>query len=107
VTALRTAGLDWEDVFTGPSLTSLSKAVTAGLGVMPIARKRAEQAGMIVWEDPPLPKLPDLYSEIYVREGGTRALYEQLADNIAADIFSAAERAQAVSTSARKATSAA
>lgn len=38
---------------------------------------------MIIWEDAPLPKLPDLYSGVYIREGGARAAYEQLADEIA------------------------
>lgn len=80
--ALKKAGLDWEDVFTGPSMISLSSAIVAGLGVMPIIRRRACDNGMIVWEDPPLPKLPDLYSGIYIREGGARAAYEQLADEI-------------------------
>jgi hypothetical protein len=46
---------------------------------------------MLVWEDPPLPKLPDLYSGIYVREGGARAIYEQLADDIAAVFYDPAE----------------
>ena len=35
-----------------------------------------------------VPKLPDLYSGIYVREGGARPIYEQLADEIAEAIFS-------------------
>ena len=82
VQALKKAGLDWEDVFTGPSMISLSSAIVAGLGVMPIIRRRAGDNGMMVWEDPPLPKLPDLYSGIYIREGGARAAYEQLADEI-------------------------
>jgi DNA-binding transcriptional LysR family regulator len=82
VQALKSAGLDWEDVFTGPSMVSLSSAVVAGLGVMPIIRRRASEFGMITWEDSPLPKLPDLYSGIYIREGGPRAAYEQLADDI-------------------------
>lgn len=107
VAALRTANIDWEDVFTGPSLTSLSKAVAAGFGVMPIARKRAEQIGVIVWEDTPLPKLPDLYSEIYVREGGARAIYEELADDIATVIFGTIHNSQSRSAAARKANSAA
>jgi hypothetical protein len=58
---------------------------------MAITRRRAEKAGMLVWEDPPLPKLPDLYSGIYVREGGARAIYEQLADDIAAVFYDPAE----------------
>jgi DNA-binding transcriptional LysR family regulator len=86
VQALRTAGLDWEDVFTGPSYKSLAGAVTAGLGVMPITRRRANEIGLTIWEDAPLPKLPDLYSGVYIREGGARAVYEQLADDLIAVI---------------------
>ena len=82
VKTLRSAGLDWEGVFTGPSLLSLSNAVNAGLGVMAITRRRANNLGMTIWEDAPLPKLSDLYSSIYVREGGVRTIYEQLADEI-------------------------
>jgi len=80
---LKKAGLDWEDVFTGPSVMSLSSAVVAGLGVMPIVRRRANDLGMVIWEDSPLPKLPDLYSGIYIREDGARPAYEHLADEIA------------------------
>jgi DNA-binding transcriptional LysR family regulator len=86
-TAFKSAGLDWEDVFTSPSFTSLSGAVAAGLGVMPISRLRAKVAGMTVWEDAPLPKLPNLYIGYYIREGGARAVYEQVADAV----FSEAE----------------
>ncbi len=46
VAALRSAGLDWEDVFTGPSYTSLAGAISAGLGVMAITRRRANEAGL-------------------------------------------------------------
>jgi DNA-binding transcriptional LysR family regulator len=91
VQALQSVGFDWEDVFTGPSVASLSGAVNAGLGVMAITRRRAAKVGMLVWENPPLPKLPDLYSGIYVREGGARAIYEQLADDIAAVFYEPAE----------------
>jgi hypothetical protein len=73
-------------VFTGPSLNSLCNAVSAGLGVMAITRRRAVSLGMTIWEDAPLPKLADLYSGVDVREGGARAVYEQLADDIAAII---------------------
>jgi DNA-binding transcriptional LysR family regulator len=82
VQALKKAGLDWEAVFTGSSMISLSAAVIAGLGVMAIIRQRADYNGVVVWEDPPLPKLPDLYGGVYIREGGARAAYEQLADEI-------------------------
>jgi hypothetical protein len=39
---------------------------------------------MLIWEDAPLPKLPDLYSSVLIREGGSLAIYEQLANEIAA-----------------------
>jgi DNA-binding transcriptional LysR family regulator len=82
VQTLKKAGLVWEVVFTGTSTMTLASAVVAGLGVMPIIRRRANEFGMGVWEDCPLPKLDSLYSGIYVREGGQHAVYEQLADEI-------------------------
>jgi DNA-binding transcriptional LysR family regulator len=91
VKALNAAGLEWEDVFTGPSFGSLHSAVTAGLGVMAITRRRADGAGLTVWENAPLPQLPNLYSGIYIREGGPHAIYEQLADEIAAAILPPAD----------------
>jgi DNA-binding transcriptional LysR family regulator len=89
VTALKTAGLDWEDVFIGPSMTSLNEAVAAGLGVMALTRLRAHSAGLLTWEDGPLPKLADLYGGVYIREGGARAAYEQLGDEISSVINTA------------------
>ena len=87
VQALKKAGLHWEEVFTGPSMISLSNAVSAGLGVMPFIRRRAGDLGMLVWEDGPLPKLLDLHTGIYIREGGARAAYEQLSDEIAEALY--------------------
>lgn len=84
VGALRAAGIAWDEVFTGPIMASLSGAVTAGLGVMPITRRRAIDSGMIIADDLPLPALSHAYGGIYVREGGPREIYEQLADDIAA-----------------------
>lgn len=83
VAALKAVGLEWEDVFVGPSLASINAAVAAGLGVMAVTRRRANDIGMIIWDEAPLPKLPDIYSGIYIREGGVRAAYEQLADAVA------------------------
>ncbi len=82
VQTFKKAGLDWEVVFTGPSMMSLTSAIAAGLGVMPIIRRRANDNRLVIWEDGPLPELPDLYSGIFIREGGARAAYEQLADAI-------------------------
>jgi DNA-binding transcriptional LysR family regulator len=99
VQALRSAGLDWQDVFTGPSMTSLRSAVAAGLGVMAVTRRRAEALGLPVWEDAPLPKLRDLYCGVYVRESGERSTYEQLADEIAKNLLPASDRV--IGTAAR------
>jgi hypothetical protein len=76
--------LDWNDVFIGPSIATLGSAVAVGLGVTAVTRRLATDIGMIVWEDAPLPKLPDLYSGVYVREGGNRSAHERLASDIAA-----------------------
>jgi DNA-binding transcriptional LysR family regulator len=82
VETLKKAEFDWEPVFTGTSIMSLASAVVAGLGVMPIIRRRANEFGMVVWDDGPLPKLADLHSGIYICEGGRQAAYQQLADEI-------------------------
>jgi DNA-binding transcriptional LysR family regulator len=107
VQTLRAAGRDWEDVFTAPSMHSLQSAVAAGLGVMPITRRRAALSGMTVWEDAPLPKLAGLFAAIYVREGGEQAVYEELADEIAKLIFEAAAKPKVITGLSRAANSAA
>ncbi|HVV63090.1 MAG TPA: LysR family transcriptional regulator [Pseudolabrys sp.] len=83
VTALKDAGLEWEDVFIGPSLLSLSGAVAVGLGVMAFARRRAMAFGFSPWDDAPLPRLGNLHCGVYIREGSDREPLEQLADAIA------------------------
>lgn len=88
--ALKKAGLEWEEVFVGPSLLSLSGAVASGLGVMALARRRAVQFGLLgwngaslVWDDTSLPELDSIYCGIYVREGAGHDMLEHLADLIA------------------------
>ena len=98
--ALKSAGFEWEDAFIGPSIASLEGALSAGLGISAIARTRAERMDMMIWEDAPLPKLPNLYCGIYIREGGASAAYEQLADELA-------ESLDMVSPAARRTSSAA
>ena len=100
IDTLRNAGFDWEDAFIGPSIASLEGALSAGLGVVAIARTRAERIGMTIWEDAPLPKLPNLYCGIYIREGGASAAYERLADELA-------ESLDMISPAAHRASSAA
>ena len=59
-------------------------ACLAGLGIMVLPRSRVPQTALAVWEDAPLPELPQLYCGIYLRDGGNRPALEELADEIAA-----------------------
>jgi hypothetical protein len=68
---------------------------------MAINRRRADDDRIVVWEDGPLPKLPDLYSGIYVREGGARAIYEQLADEVANILYAPDQVAMQAASLAR------
>ena len=74
---LSRAGRDCELAFVGSSVLGLAAAVTAGFGVMALSRSRADLAGVSVWEDAPLPKLPDIYLRHLCarrrRAGGSRA----------------------------------
>jgi DNA-binding transcriptional LysR family regulator len=86
VAALRNAGLECNFVFTSVSLVSLAAAVGAGFGVMVMPRGRALRNNLYIWEDPPLPALPQIYCGIYVRGGGDREAAEELADYFDADL---------------------
>jgi DNA-binding transcriptional LysR family regulator len=81
--ALSEAGRECELAFIGSSLLGLAAAVAAGFGVMALPRSRAQIPGIAVWEDPPLPKLPDIFSGIYVRPGVDVNEREEIADAIA------------------------
>ena len=80
VAALHRAGFDCNFVFTSQSNASLLAAVAVGFGVMVVPRGRAIRNNLVVWEDSPLPKLPELYCALVVREGGNRTAIEELAD---------------------------
>jgi len=84
--ALRRSGRNSELVFVGPTIVSLAAAVSAGLGIMALPRSRVWSPELTVWEDAPLPKLPDLFWGVYVREGGERGPLEDLADSMAAEL---------------------
>jgi DNA-binding transcriptional LysR family regulator len=73
-----------EVVFTGSSIVGLGAAVAAGFGVMALPRGRCDIPGITVWDNPPLPKLPDIFCGIYVRAGVDVEEREQIADTIAA-----------------------
>jgi DNA-binding transcriptional LysR family regulator len=85
VAALRRAGRACNFVFTSVSLTSLAAAVGAGFGVIVMPRGRALKDNLYIWEDAPLPKLPQLYCGIYIRAGAHRAA-EELTDYLDADL---------------------
>ena len=80
VATLHRAGLDCNFVFTSQSNASLHAAVAAGFGVMAVPRGRAISNNLVIWEDSPLPKLPELHCALVVREGGDRTAIEELAD---------------------------
>ena len=68
------------------SLTSLAAAVGAGFGVLVMPRGRALKNNLYIWEDAPLPQLPQLYCGIYVRDSESRTAADELADYLDADL---------------------
>ena len=58
--------------------------------VMP--RGRARKTDLQIWDDAPLPKLPELYCGIFLREGGNRTALEELADYLASDLRAEPQR---------------
>ena len=92
VKTLRAAGLEYEQVFVASSMQCLNNAVSAGLGTTLSSRRRVSVLGLQEWADGPLPKPAPLHSAVYVREGGSREIYEQLADQVAAVIHGPYDR---------------
>jgi DNA-binding transcriptional LysR family regulator len=86
ISALSQAGRRCEFVFTAVSLTSLAAAVSAGFGVLVMPRGRALQNNLYIWDDPPLPPLPQLFCGIYVRPSESRTAADELADYLEADL---------------------
>jgi DNA-binding transcriptional LysR family regulator len=84
MTVLREAGRDSELSFVGSSLLGLAAAVAAGFGVMALPRSRADIPGIKIWDDAPLPKLPDIFCGVYVRTGAEPEDRELIADAVAA-----------------------
>jgi DNA-binding transcriptional LysR family regulator len=82
--ALSAAGRECELTFIGSSLFGLAAAVAAGFGVMVLPRGRADIPGITIWDDAPLPKLPDIFCGIYVRAGVDVEEREEIAETIAA-----------------------
>jgi DNA-binding transcriptional LysR family regulator len=84
IAVLSQAGRECELAFIGSSLLGLGAAVAAGFGVMALPRDRADIPGIVVWDNAPLPKLPDIFCGIYVRAGVDVEEREQIAETIAA-----------------------
>jgi DNA-binding transcriptional LysR family regulator len=87
VAALHGAGLDCNFVFTSHSIVSQTAAVAAGFGIMVMPRGRAIRNNLMIWDEGPLPRMPELYGAIYVREGGDRTAIEELADYLKDEIL--------------------
>jgi DNA-binding transcriptional LysR family regulator len=97
--ALSQAGRQTELMFVGSSLLGLGAAVAVGFGVMALPRSRADLPGVSIWEDAPLPKLPDIFCGIYLRAGADIEEREQVAETIAAAL-NPLERRPSASTAA-------
>jgi DNA-binding transcriptional LysR family regulator len=89
VAALNETGQRHELVFTSSNFHDLATVISAGIGVMALPRNRFV-TGIYPWADSPFPKLPAVYRGVYLREGGDRAMLEQLAGVIAAALRPAA-----------------
>jgi DNA-binding transcriptional LysR family regulator len=83
LTALSQANRQAEIVYTGSSIAGLGSAVAAGMGIMAFPRRRAALPGVVIWDDAPLPKLPDIFCGVYTRDGTDREQRELVADVIA------------------------
>jgi DNA-binding transcriptional LysR family regulator len=84
LTVLSQAGRESALTFVGSSVLGLAAAVGAGFGVMALPRSGAEIPGIKIWEDAPLPKLPDIFCGVYVRAGAEVEEGEQIANAVAA-----------------------
>jgi len=85
--ALERAGRAYTLSFTETSVSSLTAAVIAGLGVMALPRCAAQGADVTVWDDAPLPALSPMVCNVCVRAGA-----DEVADRFArvlADAYAA------------------
>lgn len=82
--ALSQADRACELMYVGSSVAGLAAAVAAGFGVMVLPRSRAEIPGLAIWQPAPLPKLPEIFCGIYLRDGADPEDRAQVADAIAA-----------------------
>jgi DNA-binding transcriptional LysR family regulator len=83
VAALNSINRDAELVFMGPSIAGLGAAVASGIGISALPRNSANLPGVTVWDNAPLPNLPEFYCGVYVRPGGDADERNNLADTLA------------------------
>ena len=101
VASLNSIGRDSELVFMGSSVAGIGAAVASGVGISALPRNSANLPGVVVWDDAPLPKLPEFFFGIYVRPGGEAEDREQLADTLATALRLSVTSAADCSTSSR------
>jgi DNA-binding transcriptional LysR family regulator len=83
VAALKQAGREPRLILAATTMLSLSAGVDAGLGVLVMTRSRVRFTQLTVWDDAPLPALPEINVAIYVREGADTQPLHELADDLA------------------------
>ncbi|HEU5272397.1 MAG TPA: LysR family transcriptional regulator [Xanthobacteraceae bacterium] len=99
IDALERAGREYTLPFADTRLGGLAAAAGAGLGVMALPRCMSRAAGLVVWADAPLPRLPPIVCNVCIRDGAdemaaefARAFAEALMGGPAPDL-KRAERA--------------
>ena len=83
VSTLNKVGRSSELVFRATSAEWLRSAVIEGVGVMVVPRRRIP-SDLIVWDDGPLPPLPDVYCGVFLGEDCEDEAMVQFADHMAA-----------------------
>jgi DNA-binding transcriptional LysR family regulator len=101
IQALHRVGRECDFVFTSRGSVSLEAAVVAGLGVMVLPRGRVELTGLAIWDDAPLPPLPELHCGVFLHEGDNRTELAELADDIATVLRPQLRVAEGAATPAR------
>jgi DNA-binding transcriptional LysR family regulator len=75
-------GRETQLMMTSSTFLSLASGVDAGLGTLVMTRGRVRMTQMQVWNDAPLPDLPEVYTGIYVRDGADNAPLIDFADEL-------------------------
>lgn len=84
VASLNAIGRDSDLVFMGSNLAAIGAAVASGIGISALPRNSAALPGVTIWDDAPLPKLPEFLCGISVRSGNDSHDRDHLADTLAA-----------------------